>query len=1037
MADLCKRISDWLAAPDPSENYSAAQRLRKKGTATWFTTSDKFIQWKYGAQPCLWIYGSMGSGKSTLCSTIIMDIEKYCNAKSSHAVAYFFFDSRGAQEGFRFYHKLLRSIIKQLLAQCAHVPQPTLHTYNNGCQSPEHDSLPDMVNHLLAVFDQVYIILDALDECEDYWQLLRWIHSLVGKNSQKIHILGTTRPEITTLLESLDPPSSQYVDLNNASGNDDIESYIRDRVFDSDDFSSFSEEVRQNMLNTLCKKAKGMFRWVALQLDDLVNCFSDDNIEEQLENIPTNLYKTYTQVIDRIPAKRQADTMKFLQWLAFSFRPLKLMELREIPGINIGFEVGGSKSPFNSKAIYHNPKDILRVCSSFVVINEDYIKLAHLSVKEYLMLNSGSGGPPPDFHLEEKLSHMHIAQMCLVYLLQFQKEYSGSITEMSHMDRTHPLLDYCACKWISHYKCAGDGIFHITAELLRTLFLEQSQQFILWHSYVVIRPQLRWGLLERQDPLLVALHTACLEGSIEVVQLLIKEGVDINLQPGGNYDTALIAACHTGRIEIVQLLLKEGADINVQTGGRTALIAACHTGRIEIVQLLLKGGADINVQTDSCTALIATCQKASIETIQLLLKEGADINAQTGGYYGTALIAACENGSLELVQLLLKEGADINAQGGYCWSALIGACKRKDIEMVQLLLKEGADVNAQAGGIYGTPLISACQSGSFDMIQLLLKEGVDVNAQGGTHYCSALIAACQRKIIQMVQLLLKEGANVNVQAGGHYGTALIAACIGENFMMVRLLLTEGAEINVQEGGHYGSALIAACWRGSIEIVQLLLKEGADINAQAGGIYGTALIAACEQVQFKIIQLLLKEGANVNAQAGGHYGTALIAACSGGHFKMVQLLLTEGADINVQAGGHCGSALIAACWRGSIEIVQLLLKEGADLNAQAGGEYGTPLIAGCWEGHIEIVKLLLNNGADINMNITAVTEETSTALLAAIHKGHNVIVQLLLNIGVDLWDHFDVARLAAKQSSCPRIVELLDIWSYANSHSRPL
>ncbi|KAF8529694.1 hypothetical protein BU17DRAFT_7900, partial [Hysterangium stoloniferum] len=210
-------------------------------------------------------------------------------------------------------------------------------------------------------------ILDALDECEDHQQLLRWIQNLVGQNSGKVHLLGTARPErhITTMLESLDL-NSQYVDLNNASGNDDIESYIRDKVLNTSDFSGFSEDVRQTILNTLDSKAKGMFRWVALQLEDLVECCSDQNIEEQLENLPTSLYKTYTQVIDRIPKNLQVDAIKFFQWLAFSFHPLKSKELQEIPGINLRFEVGGTKPPFNSKGVYHNPKDILRACSSFV-----------------------------------------------------------------------------------------------------------------------------------------------------------------------------------------------------------------------------------------------------------------------------------------------------------------------------------------------------------------------------------------------------------------------------------------------------------------------------------------------------------------------------------------------------------------------------------------------------------------------------------------------------------------------------------------------
>ncbi|KAF8526331.1 ankyrin repeat-containing domain protein [Hysterangium stoloniferum] len=1037
MVDNCRKISDWLAAPDPSENYSAARRLCKKGTGTWFTSSDTFMQWKQGAQPCLWIYGSMGSGKTILSSTIIMDVRRYCDAQPLCAVAYFYFDSRDAQEGFRLYHKVLRSIIKQLLAQCAQLPESMLHTYNNGRQPPEHDSLLDMVNHLLAVFEHVYIILDALDECQDYRQLLGWIQNLVGQNSQKIHILATTRPEIITMLESLDL-NCKYMDLNNASGNNDIESYIQYKVLDSGDFTGFSENVRQNMYDTLCEKAKGMFQWVALQLDELRECYSEHNIEEQLENIPTDLYKAYKQVIDKISAKCQVDAMKFLQWLAFSFRPLKSTELREIPGINLDFKVDGSKSPFNSKAVYRNSKDILQVCSSFVVINEDYIKLAHISVKEYLM-NSSSEGPPPSFHLEEKLSHQCMAQI----------------------NGTHALFDYCAYQWISHYKGAGSDISHIMGELLKRLFLTQSQQFMIWQTYISRTPQQKWEFLREGDsPLVVALKchllsvamllwkgyvdvnghavgnydvalmAACREGSIEIVQWLLKEGAMINDQPDDDYGTALIAACWGGSIEIVQLLLKEGANVNMQTGSYygTALIAACGYGSIGIVQLLLKEGADIHGQAGSNfgSALIAACYVGNIGIVQLLLKEGADINAQSGGNYSTPLIAACCKGSIELVQLLLREGADIHGQaGGYCGSAFIAACCGGSINIIQLLLKEGADINAQAGGNYGTALIAACRCGSVGIVQLLLKEGADIHGQAETPFGSALIAACCEGNIELVQLLLKKGIDINAQAGGSFGTALIAACQCRNTGIVQLLLREGADINAQIDGNYDTALIAACRYGSIEIVQLLLKKGADIHGEADSDFGSALIAACYEGSIGLVQLLLKEGADINAQSGGNYGTPLIAACYKGSIELVELLLKEGADIHGQAGGYCGSAFIAACCGGSINIIQLLLKEGADINAQADGNYGTALIAACRYGSIEIVQLLLKKGADIHGEADS---DFGSALIAACYEGSIGLVQLLLKEGADInvqsGGNYGTALIAACYKGSIELVELL-------------
>ncbi|PYH43034.1 ankyrin repeat domain-containing protein, partial [Aspergillus saccharolyticus JOP 1030-1] len=47
-------------------------------------------------------------------------------------------------------------------------------------------------------------------------------------------------------------------------------------------------------------------------------------------------------------------------------------------------------------------------------------------------------------------------------------------------------------------------------------------------------------------------------GYTEIVQLLLKEGADVNMQ-GGRYGNALQAASARGHTEIVQLLLRKGA----------------------------------------------------------------------------------------------------------------------------------------------------------------------------------------------------------------------------------------------------------------------------------------------------------------------------------------------------------------------------------------------------------------------------------------------------------------------------------------------
>lgn len=86
-----------------------------------------------------------------------------------------------------------------------------------------------------------------------------------------------------------------------------------------------------------------------------------------------------------------------------------------------------------------------------------------------------------------------------------------------------------------------------------------------------------------------------------IIEAFIKYNVklDLNMIFTDEYYTPLIYAYELGKIEIVQLLLDEGADVNVQGRyGDTALMIASYKGHKEIVQLLLEKGADKRIKND-------------------------------------------------------------------------------------------------------------------------------------------------------------------------------------------------------------------------------------------------------------------------------------------------------------------------------------------------------------------------------------------------------------------------------------------------------
>ncbi|RYP39320.1 hypothetical protein DL768_010726 [Monosporascus sp. mg162] len=127
--------------------------------------------------------------------------------------------------------------------------------------------------------------------------------------------------------------------------------------------------------------------------------------------------------------------------------------------------------------------------------------------------------------------------------------------------------------------------------------------------------------------------------------------------------TALQYVSGKGDIELVQVLLDAGADVNAPPAdryGRTALQAAVEKGNIELVRVLFGAGADVNtLPTDRYgrTAFQAAIEEGNIELVQVLLDAGADVNAPPAGRYGrTALQAAVDEGNIDLVQVLLDAG---------------------------------------------------------------------------------------------------------------------------------------------------------------------------------------------------------------------------------------------------------------------------------------------------------------------------------------------------------------------------------------------
>ncbi|KDR83295.1 hypothetical protein GALMADRAFT_36365, partial [Galerina marginata CBS 339.88] len=274
-------------------------------------------------------------------------------------------------------------------------------------------------------------VIDALDECTDRKKTRDWVNGIVAdmnRNVLNLHIVVTSRPEpdIQEVFTTLDQDS---VNVGEATANQDIAKYLNLQL--ESKFKKYDERTQKEIELRLGKGADGSFRWVALQLDELEDCSSAHEIMHQLENLPDGLDDIYKRMLEAINKKYRADMMTFLQWLAFSKRPMEVTELAEAVTVDFKSEDGPF---FNPEKRYENPRDVLVRCSSLVTESEGKygrlnlefessltvrigtVKLSHFSVKEYLLSNRVE----KIFSISEETSHSKISQISVAYLLQFQ-----------------------------------------------------------------------------------------------------------------------------------------------------------------------------------------------------------------------------------------------------------------------------------------------------------------------------------------------------------------------------------------------------------------------------------------------------------------------------------------------------------------------------------------------------------------------------------------------------------------------------------------
>lgn len=358
--------------------------------------------------------------------------------------------------------------------------------------------------------------------------------------------------------------------------------------------------------------------------------------------------------------------------------------------------------------------------------------------------------------------------------------------------------------------------------------------------------------------------------------------------------------CSRSNIEMVDLLLKHGADINAKTGWEAGGYSILEGVTPDVAQPLIKRGAIVDIW--------AAVGLDNMERVQELLEQDSSLITAPGGD-GVHPLHYARN--VKMVDYLVSIGADVNARcvdhGSTPLQYLI-----QDQDVVFRLLDHGAEPDIFVAAYLGVDsLVKKIVAADPECCNARLGAGEWTHLGKGDiynwkigHDMTPAEAARSQGHADVAALILQL-ASPSIQladAIGRGDTKTADTIMAEHKDALGSLIAEDP-----------TAMARAAWVNNLGAVELMLTLGFDPH-QTGVHDSTPLDRAAFQGYAEIIELLLRHDPNPPLHKRNEFGGAPLGACLFGmnhgwdtgqakdHTKSVRLLIEAGSAVSEQMLG---------------------------------------------------------------------------------------------------------------------------------------
>ena len=253
----------WVSATNVGQQHDQVrEKLGGKygGSGQWLLDLPTFVAWKASPHGHFWLRGAVGTGKSSLVSVVVEQFK----GKTDN-FAYFYctniLSAPEAKESPKctvvraLAAQLVLSPDKESIAEEVKLEYEKSVSLELAGSEPGYEQSLDILSKLIASRDSTTIVIDALDECPDYLELLGGLKTLAEQNSNlKLFVSSQFVVRVSTYLEL------NSNTIRSDQNMEDIKSFIRGEMEKYKSLRSgvLTDKLSREILDTLSEKAGGM-----------------------------------------------------------------------------------------------------------------------------------------------------------------------------------------------------------------------------------------------------------------------------------------------------------------------------------------------------------------------------------------------------------------------------------------------------------------------------------------------------------------------------------------------------------------------------------------------------------------------------------------------------------------------------------------------------------------------------------------------------------------------------------------------------------